>query len=362
MNICILISSLHYGGSSQVAIDLACGLKSKGNKITVITIWNIANEKYCEMLKRQNIELKSCNKKNRFDFFCYKRLKKILQEGNFDLINTHLSSLFYCCLAKPLAKVVHTIHSLPNLDIPKFYYMIIKKWAIKTHACFVACSDAVFNKAVCYLKQQDVRLIKNGFDCDASCVERGVKKTIDFIYVGRLVKMKNVKDLINAFNVINKGNNHTLYIVGEGNEKENLEHLCKENNSIYFAGGVDNVFEYLHRAKVFCLFSDYEGAPICLLEAMSCGLPAVCSDIDGNRTYIDDGKNGFLFQVHNVVDASKKMIMLLNNEKLYNAMSERALITSKENSVDKMVDRYDILFKEINNEQVQNISKKENIL
>lgn len=351
MNICILISSLNYGGSSQVAVDLACSLKKRGHSVTVVTLWNLNFHKYAEILNSKSIELKTCNKKSKFDFLCYKRLKQILNKGKFDLINTHLTSLFYCFLAKPNQRVVHTIHSVPNLDIPKSYRFLMKRWLLKHNVVFVGCSVDIKDKAVCIYKKQQIELITNGFDLPDTEKTKKPVKEYDFIYVGRLVSMKNIDEIIKAFSLL-KNDGNKLCIVGDGPEKYNLEKLCSNNNipNVHFAGGVDNVFDYLNKSRVFCLFSDFEGGPICLLEAMGCGLPVICSDIGGNRTYVKDRKNGLVFELHNVEDARTKMSMLLEDKTLYGKMSKGAFETAKENCIDNMVDKYESLFVRLINE------------
>ena len=351
MNICILISSLGYGGSSQVAIDLACGLKDKGHRITVVSLWNQCSDKYLERLNSKGIEFKTCNKKSKFDFLCFERLRKILNDGGYDLINTHLTSLFYCFLAKPKQRVVHTIHSVPNLDIPRIYLFLMKNWLRKHNVTFVGCSQDITAKAHDYYKNQKIELITNGFGYQQNISIRQDKKIYDFIYVGRMVAMKNNSDLIKAFKLLNEDNKHSLCMIGDGKDRQKLEQFCSKEtiSNVHFAGAVNNVFDYLSKAKVFCLFSDYEGGPICLLEAMSCGLPVVCSDIGGNRTYVNNNENGFLFELHNIKEASDKMRLLIEDNNLYDKMSKNAIKVAKENSVENMVKKYESLFEEIIN-------------
>ena len=353
MNICILISSLNYGGSSQIAVDLACGLKDKGNFVTVITLWDTNDNKYVEKLVSKTIEIKTCNKKGKFDFLCYKRLRKMLKEGNYDVVNTHLTSLFYCFLAKPSQNVVHTIHSVPALDIPRIYRALMKRWIHRHNVFFISCSNDIYDKAVLCYKGQRIELIINGFNPPACNFTKTPIKDFDFIYAGRLVSMKNINELITAFSLINKNHDKKLCIVGDGPERNKLEKMCLDNGvaNVHFTGNIDNVFDYLYKSKIFCLFSDFEGGPICLLEAMNCGLPIVCSNIGGNKTYASNGKNALFFKLHDIDEAKNMMAKLLEDKKLYDKMSFEAYKTAKENCVENMVDKYEALFLRLRNGQ-----------
>ena len=61
-------------------------------------------------------------------------------------------------------------------------------------------------------------------------------------------------------------------------------------------GPVDDIVELYQMADLFLLGSYNEGTPNVLLEAMSCGLPVMCRDLEGISNFlIFPGKNGYLF-------------------------------------------------------------------
>lgn len=76
--------------------------------------------------------------------------------------------------------------------------------------------------------------------------------------------------------------------------------------------------EEYHKSDIFCLPSLYEGYPNVIAEAMSCGLPILCSRVFENPYIVKDGMNGFLFDPNNIdeiVGAIKKMIALTQDER-----------------------------------------------
>jgi glycosyltransferase involved in cell wall biosynthesis len=62
----------------------------------------------------------------------------------------------------------------------------------------------------------------------------------------------------------------------------------EEEYNVYFFGHQVNPFPYLHKAKLYLLTSLWEGFPLSLGEAMTCGLPIISSDcITGPREIMD---------------------------------------------------------------------------
>jgi len=66
--------------------------------------------------------------------------------------------------------------------------------------------------------------------------------------------------------------------------------------NIKFIGHSDNMLDLYRRADIFVLSSQSEGVPLALLEAMSCGLPAVCTSVGGVPEILADSVTGFLVQ------------------------------------------------------------------
>lgn len=129
--------------------------------------------------------------------------------------------------------------------------------------------------------------------------------------IGRLSDQKDFYSLIKAFDQIRKNNNIKLIILGDGEERKNLEELIKILNledHVDMPGFVDNPYRYMSNANLFVLSSKYEGFPNVLIEAMACGLPVVSTDcLSGPREILDSGKYGTLVPVGDV-DALAKAI------------------------------------------------------
>ena len=122
----------------------------------------------------------------------------------------------------------------------------------------------------------------------------GQTKSADrILFVGRLEKQKNLFALLEAV----RQTPYTLDMVGEGRLKEQLTSYIKENNiKANLLGRMANseLPQFYNRYAVYILPSLCEGMPKTLLEAMSCGLAVIGSDIDGINNIIQHDTNGYL--------------------------------------------------------------------
>jgi len=113
-------------------------------------------------------------------------------------------------------------------------------------------------------------------------------------FVGRLAPEKNLFTLLDAV----KGLDVELVIFGDGLLRDALRQhaTAKGIHNVTFRGRILNsaLPVELNRSAAFLLVSHYEGNPKALLEAMSCGLPVIGSNVDGIRQVITHGENGYL--------------------------------------------------------------------
>lgn len=100
--------------------------------------------------------------------------------------------------------------------------------------------------------------------------------------------------------------------------------------------------EEYRKADMFCLPSLYEGYPNVVAEAMSCGLPIICSNVYENPYIVEEGVNGFLFDPKKpeaIVDAIKKMVGLSYENRLEMGKRNRQLCL-KRNTEDAFLKSY----------------------
>lgn len=133
-----------------------------------------------------------------------------------------------------------------------------------------------------------------------------------FLFVGRLVKLKNVDTLLKAFSFLDQTNN-VLVVVGAGPEEESLKLLAKEKNvNAIFTGRLEgnDLNAWYIAAKCFVLASRQEAFGAVSNEALLAGCYALISNKAGSSCLIEEGVNGFTFDPNNTDDLVRKLIMI----------------------------------------------------
>jgi glycosyltransferase involved in cell wall biosynthesis len=146
--------------------------------------------------------------------------------------------------------------------------------------------------------------------------------------------------------------NVKLVIAGGGDRTHWTQMACELGcmESISFLGYVKNMENIYLDAGLFVLPSRAEGMSNALLEAQSFGIPAVVSDIPGNREVVVHGETGLIVPINDVKKFAKAMVRILQNETLRVKMGTRARIHVEEkfsmkNISDQVLEVYDCVCK-----------------
>lgn len=118
---------------------------------------------------------------------------------------------------------------------------------------------------------------------------------------GRLTEQKDFPTLIRAYSLLRKRRSERLVILGEGEERGELETLISHlglEEDVYLPGFVDNPFAWMRAARLFVLSSRWEGLPGVLIQAMACGTEVVSTDChSGPAEILENGRWGRLVPV-----------------------------------------------------------------
>jgi glycosyltransferase involved in cell wall biosynthesis len=133
--------------------------------------------------------------------------------------------------------------------------------------------------------------------------------------VGRLSRQKDFATLIHAFSSVRRTTVAKLVILGDGEQRGDLEDLVERLgllDDVLFAGFVENPYAYLSRSSVYVLSSPSEGLPNTLLEALAMGIPAVATDCpSGPAEILEGGRWGRLVPVGDSVAMADGIIAAL---------------------------------------------------
>ncbi|MCZ2078803.1 MAG: glycosyltransferase [Bryobacterales bacterium] len=181
----------------------------------------------------------------------------------------------------------------------KFRRVLARRILLKAAHCTIVPSKVLYDIAITRyrLAAEKVRLIPNGVDTKRfrpghNPELRGQLGTggLLFGYVGQLRPEKNLGLLIRAFALANI-EDARLVLVGDGPCRPELEHAARELGvlgKVIFTGKVQDPLPYLGALDVFVMSSVSEQMPMSLLEAMACGLPALCTDVGDIREMLGE--------------------------------------------------------------------------
>ena len=158
----------------------------------------------------------------------------------------------------------------------------------------------------------------------------GNNRDLKILSVGRLDPQKDFHTLLQSFSLVLKDIPRCrLIILGDGALRSDLKKQTLAlgiRDKVVFAGWQNNIYKFLKRADLFVFSSHYEGFPISILEALSCGIPVISTaSPTGPREILDYGKYGFLVNVGDYKNIAALCIRLLKDKRLRVQFSKMGL-------------------------------------
>lgn len=359
-----ITSTLEIGGMETLIVELSNQLSEHDIYVEIICFSDVDPD-YVIELKKHKIPIHIFKKKHRLDVVFWSQMVRFMRKQNFDIVHSHGGCALQAALCSRLAGInnIYTAHGMPISTSWKdriedtFACLLIdkivavsheleahlRKWHLLCLSCYTTIINGVDTGK--YRPLQTVRDKKR-------FLEKYHLPSDTFIIgsVGRLESLKNYEMLLYAFAQLFSQHkaNLQLVLVGEGDQKEKLSHLANSlgiRDSVCFLGMQYNVYEILPLFNVFVLSSLTEGTSIALLEAQSCGVPAIVTDVGGNGFIISHKENGFLCPLNDIRGMTKYLKVLCNNYGLRKAMGERARQCIVNNfSLNTMTQKYKKLY------------------
>jgi glycosyltransferase involved in cell wall biosynthesis len=169
-----------------------------------------------------------------------------------------------------------------------------------------------------------VQVVPNYVDTDWLAPDRGARRPDRVGFVGRLDDQKNLFALVEAM----RGLDAELWIAGDGPHAAALQKRVAETGGrATFLGRLPHrdLRDMLNSCTIFVLPSLYEGHPKALLEAMSCELPVIGTDVPGIREVLRDQETGWLCGTSSS-DLAAAIQKLLADAELRNRLGRAARI------------------------------------
>lgn len=171
------------------------------------------------------------------------------------------------------------------------------------------------------------------------------------LYAGRLVKIKGVHILIEAFKGISSADAE-LTIVGEGYFERELKMLAADDHRISFLGKIpwtELNYRYQNSDVTVVPSIYYEILGNVVIESMSCGTPVIASRIGGITELIEDGRNGYLVESGDVRGLKAALEQLLAKRSLLERLGEEAFLSAKKYDIRTHVAEIEKLYLSLKN-------------
>ena len=328
MRITLVISTFAAGGAERVMSVMANYWAERGEDITLITLSSQSDDWYKldPRVKRVGLGVVSTSthigqaiRHNIRRVIC---LRQALRRANPDMVISFLDTTNVLTLMASRGLGIPVIVSERNDPHQRSIGMAWNglRSVLYRHAdAVVVQSCAARDWALRLQGIKTIHVIPNPVnpmlnESEQASSRHGSSHTI--VAMGRLVRQKGFDILIEAFGrCVVKHTGWSLIILGEGEERLNLERLAAEQgitDIVRLAGLVPDPALILRQAGLFVLSSRYEGFPNALLEAMACGLPVIATDCpSGPQEIIRDGIDGVLVRpgdVEALVEAMDRLM------------------------------------------------------
>lgn len=276
------------------------------------------------------------------NFKAYKELKKIIDEGGYDLIHCHtpvgglIARLAARKARKKGCKVIYTAHGFHFYEGAPFknwlFYYPVEWFCSWMTDVLITINTEDYKRALKHFHARKIKYVPGvGIDLErfkAGSVDKKAKREalgvreddIMLLSVGELNKNKNHEMIIRVLGRMNC-TNVRYFICGEGQLEQYLLKLIREmdlQGNVKLLGYRDDISE-LYQAADLCVFpSKREGLPVALMEAISCKTPVVCSKIRGNTDLVKNKECWFDESDENEV--YKYLYKILMNKEGYEAV------------------------------------------
>jgi len=325
------------GGIAYYVYYLSRKLIQRGHEVTVITRGS-ANRTVRDIVDGIDVFKVSFFPLYPFHIWAHgvfvRRLLELL-EPKLDLIHLHTPLPPPIKTSLPIITTVHTsmktdarhheildLYSLAARMQLMFVYPLIESKLLSLSKKVTTVSFSVARELQEYgLDPGELAVVGNGVDEKSFIPLRNKKSTEKYVlFTGGLLARKGLFDFIECAEHICKVRSDVKFVIcGTGYFLHKLEERVRRmglQKQIVFLGYVtrSRLIQTYQNATVHVVPSHYEGLPTVLLEAMSCGLPVVATNVGGNNEVISSGKNGFLVPPKSPEVLAKIVLSLLDDD------------------------------------------------
>ncbi|MBN8578046.1 MAG: N-acetyl-alpha-D-glucosaminyl L-malate synthase BshA [Cytophagales bacterium] len=360
-----------FGGSGVVATELGKALAKEGHQVHFITYSQPSRLDFLnENLFYHEVEFRSYPL---FEYPPYElalasKMVSVVKNEALDLLHVHYAiphaSAAY--MAKQILKthgiyipVVTTLHGTDITLVGKdASYEPVVTFSINQSDGVTSVSEDLKRETYYSFKiTNEIEVIPNFIDLEKFKKQKKdhFKKAICpqgealIVHTSNFRKVKRVMDVVHVFNNIHKEVPSKLLMIGDGPERQPAETLARElgiNDAVRFLGKLEAVEEVLSVADLFLMPSEKESFGLAALEAMACEVPVISSNTGGLPELNIQGVTGFMSNVGDVEDMTRKALFILDKNNLPQ-FKANALARAREFDITQILPLYEKYYERV---------------
>lgn len=360
-----------FGGSGVVATELGKALAKEGHKVHFITYSQPSRLDFLnENLFYHEVDFRSYPL---FEYAPYElalasKMVSVVKNEKLDLLHVHYAiphaSAAY--MAKQILKtegiyipVITTLHGTDITLVGKdASYEPVVTFSINQSDGVTSVSEDLKKETYQFFKiTNEIEVIPNFIDLEKFKKQKKdhFKKAICpngeslIVHTSNFRKVKRIKDVVEVFYNIHKEIPAKLLMIGDGPERSKAEKQAHELGiaaDTRFLGKQEAIEEVLSVADLFLMPSEKESFGLAALEAMACEVPVISSNTGGLPELNVQGVTGFLSNVGDIEDMTRKSLFVLDKNNLPK-FKENALKRAKEFDITKILPLYENYYEKI---------------
>ncbi len=328
-----------YGGSGVIATELGKELANRGHEVHFVSYAQpIRLEKFHERVFFHEVDMLPYPlfQYPPYDLALAAKMTEIANYARLDLFHVHyaLPHAISAFLAKSMiedrqVKVVTTLHGtdITLVGADKSYFPITKFGILKSDGV-TTVSEHLKKVTLQQVGPKEIEVIPNFVDTqffrkpleeDCSKGRLAPKKESILLHISNFRPLKRIMDVIRIFEIVVAQHSARLIFAGDGPERSMAEKYCRENglmDKVMFLGKLDNVPDLMGCTDVLLLPSEFESFGLVALEAMSCEVPVVATNVGGIPEVVIHGETGFLGELGDVQTMAAYVLRILKDSDL----------------------------------------------
>ena len=372
MNIGIVLYPT-YGGSGVVATELGKGLAQRGHNVHFISYARpMRLNEFHENISFHEVSFSAYPlfEYPPYDLALASHLVDIIKHQKLDLLHVHyaIPHATSAYLAKQILgnkgshiPVITTLHGTDITIVGSDpSYTPVVTFSINKSDGVTAVSEYL-KKETCtrFDIENHIEVIPNFIDLERfrKSEKSHFKKALCpngekvLVHVSNFREVKRVSDTVEIFNkVLENGVQAHLLLIGDGPDRQKVETRCRELDicsKVRFLGKQEKIEDILSIADLFLIPSGSETFGLAALEAMSCSVPVISSNIGGLPELNIHGETGYLCDLGDTEAMGAYAVSILSNDELQDTLAKNARKRAEMFEQSKVINHYESYYEQV---------------